>query len=291
MRTGSRFRSLLWLVSATTLEAWSSTPTSEGIISSEQSSLCTSPAWSRRTVLQTSAFMAGIVLPTTVALQACAFDTPTAASRSGDIGGGIDISLDTSNQVLSDPPDVVFPLPYAGRWACQRTIVSIEGDQYQAQAAYKALGGSTEHFPKTIENFETKLIPAPFNSDNYAVVDRTSERSSRTGTSSKNIQWNINQPNVLQSGDSNTKLTVIQRSVTIPSLNQGVLAGSQELVRIQEGPFTRAALVKQRYRPSPSDPNLIEGLEILKTFRVLDGIAGTEFPTSTIKSQILLTRL
>ena len=35
---------------------------------------------------------------------------------------------------------------------------------------------------------------------------------------------------------------------------------------------------------------LVEGLEIVKTYRVLDGIAGIEFPTSTTKSTIRLTR-
>mmetsp|Transcript_2993 Transcript_2993/g.8175 ORF Transcript_2993/g.8175 Transcript_2993/m.8175 type:complete len:224 (+) Transcript_2993:308-979(+) len=35
---------------------------------------------------------------------------------------------------------------------------------------------------------------------------------------------------------------------------------------------------------------IVEGLEIMKTYRVLDGVAGTEMPTSTTKSMIRLTR-
>lgn len=33
----------------------------------------------------------------------------------------------------------------------------------------------------------------------------------------------------------------------------------------------------------------MEGLEIVKTYRVLDGIAGAEMPTSTTKTQIRLS--
>ena len=35
---------------------------------------------------------------------------------------------------------------------------------------------------------------------------------------------------------------------------------------------------------------VVEGLEIVKTYRVLDGVAGIEFPTSTTKSTLRLTR-
>ena len=38
------------------------------------------------------------------------------------------------------------------------------------------------------------------------------------------------------------------------------------------------------------DQRVVEGLEVVKTFRVLDGVAGTEYPTSTIRSQLRLTR-
>lgn len=38
------------------------------------------------------------------------------------------------------------------------------------------------------------------------------------------------------------------------------------------------------------DQRVVEGLEVVKTFRVLDGVAGTEYPTSSIRSQLRLTR-
>jgi hypothetical protein len=70
----------------------------------------------------------------------------------------------------------------------------------------------------------------------------------------------------------------------------------------------RAVRVQHRYRPqqlggsgadgngvantnvSNHNVNVVEGIEIIKTYRVLDGIAGTEYPTSTTRSQFLLTR-
>ena len=35
---------------------------------------------------------------------------------------------------------------------------------------------------------------------------------------------------------------------------------------------------------------VIEGIELVKTYRVLDGVAGVEFPTSTTKSVLRLVR-
>ena len=55
----------------------------------------------------------------------------------------------------------------------------------------------------------------------------------------------------------------------------------------------RAVRVKRRYRRAldeKSGGRIVEGLEIMKTYRVLDGIAGVEMPTSTTESQIKLTR-
>ena len=53
-----------------------------------------------------------------------------------------------------------------------------------------------------------------------------------------------------------------------------------------------AARVQRRFRRAltPEGERLVEGLEILKTYRVLDGIAGVEYPTSTTKSLIRMTR-
>ena len=35
---------------------------------------------------------------------------------------------------------------------------------------------------------------------------------------------------------------------------------------------------------------VVEGIELVKTYRVLDDVAGVEFPTSTTKSSLRLTR-
>ena len=235
-----------------------------------------------------------------------AAESPT-RPRTVDVGGGVDMSVDTSRKIISDPPDVVFPASLEGRWACERQILSVEGDQFQAQAAWKNLGGSTKDFPKTFEKYEVQMIPAPFDSNKnsnsnsnssskYTVLDRAAEITARiqssTGSAPAKVNWK--QPNVLTHGDTN--LVVIQRSVIPPNIDQGIIAGTQELIRIQDGPFVRAALVKQRFRPASATTGsgsiaAIEGLEILKTFRVLDGVAGTELPTSTIKSRLLLTKL
>ena len=76
--------------------------------------------------------------------------------------------------------------------------------------------------------------------------------------------------------------------------------GSNELLRITTaagsvlGSFDiqYAARVQRRWRRGTTDSGarVVEGLEIMKTYRVLDGIAGVEFPTSTTKSVVRLTR-
>ena len=72
--------------------------------------------------------------------------------------------------------------------------------------------------------------------------------------------------------------------------------GSNELVRVTTRSLgfdiTYAARVQRRWRRATTDTGarVVEGLEILKTYRVLDGIAGVELPTSTLKSTIRLTR-
>jgi len=50
--------------------------------------------------------------------------------------------------------------------------------------------------------------------------------------------------------------------------------------------------VQRRFRRAfgKDGSRIVEGLEIVKTFRVMDGIAGTEMPTSTTKSSLRLAR-
>lgn len=234
--------------------------------------------WDRRKFLLT--FSPTLILPT------AANAVTSVRPRTVDVGGGVDISADTTTTVLSDPANLVFPASLQGRWSCQRTVVSVDGDFYQAQSAWKALGGGATNknsFGSVPEQYETHLVTfGP-----YAVVDRGYEWSTRAKQTMDAVQWNRDQPNLLK---ANNEVAVVQRSVIVPNLEQGIVAGGQELIRITEGPFVRAALIKQRFRQGDS-PDVVEGLEIMKTFRVLDGVAGTEFPTSTTKSQIRLTRI
>eukprot|EP00555_Chaetoceros_dichaeta_P012762 CAMPEP_0198257086 /NCGR_PEP_ID=MMETSP1447-20131203/6844_1 /TAXON_ID=420782 /ORGANISM="Chaetoceros dichaeta, Strain CCMP1751" /LENGTH=352 /DNA_ID=CAMNT_0043943893 /DNA_START=232 /DNA_END=1290 /DNA_ORIENTATION=+ len=91
------------------------------------------------------------------------------------------------------------------------------------------------------------------------------------------------------------ELVVVDRTIEAPSENG---FGYNELIRITTaagglapGNVIRAARVKRRFRRAfDKDGNrVVEGLEIVKTFRVLDGVAG-EIPTSTTKSQIQFFR-
>ena len=89
----------------------------------------------------------------------------------------------------------------------------------------------------------------------------------------------------------------MQRAVEPPS-DKGW--GSNELVRLTTaagsvfGGFQvdYAARVQRRFRRAVADSGerVVEGLEIVKTYRVLDGVAGVEMPTSTTKSILRLTR-
>ena len=154
-----------------------------------------------------------------------------------------------------------------------------------AETAWKSLGGGkTGSSFKQAESFQVKFIKSDAISDGV-VLDRGFEMASRT--KSQSVQWNLEEPNVL--AYDKTKLSVVQRSVELPS-DKGF--GFNELYRIDEGPFTRATQVKRRYRRAFDDNGnrVVEGLEIMKTYRVLDGIAGTEIPTSLTKSQIRFTR-
>lgn len=258
-------------------------------------------SWDRRAFFTTT----GLLLP-----------SPAWAAASGnsmvDVGRGVDVSIDTSGARLSDPNNLVFPGSFAGRYACQRTIMSIEGDVYQAQSAWRGLGANPGHAVFAVgqapEVYETQLIPIHDGTSNYAVVDRQFEWTSRSTSSSSSsaaasptlssssVQWNPQTPNTAQIG-STISWAIIQRSVILPNLDQGMVAGGQELVRIRDGTgplvaTTRAVQIKTRVRPAPPGaPHDLEGLELVKTYRVLDGIAGTEFPTSTTKSLLKWKRL
>lgn len=150
------------------------------------------------------------------------------------------------------------------------------------------------------------------------ILDRAYEMEERTGRgggsgsgsggeATTTVQWDPFAPNILKyerpdgsNSSPATELKVVQRKIE-PQNNQGSLVGSNELIRLTtktNGPFNTnfdivyAARVQRRWRRSTTEEGdrVVEGLEIVKTYRVLDGIAGIEFPTSTVKSTIRLTR-
>jgi hypothetical protein len=213
--------------------------------------------------------------------------------RNVDVGGGFDLLSTDPRRFLSEK-DAFYPSSMEGVWNCQRVVAQIDGDSFQAESAWRCLGGSGSLKVNALESFSTRYISSTATIGNDGGVvndrivnDRGFEMASRR-QDAKIVSWNVEQPDALEY-DNATKLLVVQRSVELPS-DQGF--GFNELIRIDDGPIMRAAKVKRRYRRAfdENGNRVVEGLEIMKTFRVLDGIAGTEFPTSTTKSQIRMTR-
>ena len=168
---------------------------------------------------------------------------------------------------------------------------------------------------KSPEAFEARFIDTRQIGTNQAVVgldgrryfgvvlDRGAELDARVRGAS--VLWDPLKPNLLSyersvgGRGSAAELKVVQRSVEQPSeATKG--CGFNELVRITtasdslfgELKITYAARVQRRYRRglTASGERVVEGLEVMKTFRVLDGVAGVEMPTSTTKSSIRFTR-
>jgi len=238
---------------------------------------------------------------------------PIVFERVQGIGGGFDM--------LADKPivdvDILYPPSLNGTWVCERKVVSVEGDVNQAEGAWKLLGGTAGgDFQKSEEKYYVRFVDLRRSTDGIIgldgkkyygdVFDRGYEIVERTGgTAATVVQWDPRAPNTLKykKSDDNcpeTELKVVQRTVE-PQNNKGSLVGSNELIRVttktsalfgSSFDFTFAARVQRRWRRSTTDEGdrVVEGLEIVKTYRVLDGIAGIEFPTSTIKSTIRLTR-
>eukprot|EP00547_Thalassionema_nitzschioides_P004639 CAMPEP_0194214546 /NCGR_PEP_ID=MMETSP0156-20130528/15790_1 /TAXON_ID=33649 /ORGANISM="Thalassionema nitzschioides, Strain L26-B" /LENGTH=255 /DNA_ID=CAMNT_0038942829 /DNA_START=58 /DNA_END=825 /DNA_ORIENTATION=- len=215
---------------------------------------------------------------------------PVERVRSVDVGDGVDLMAEPK---LQKNPDVVFPSSMEGLWTCKRAVTTFDGDAFMGTTVWKALGGTNKKSSQLEtfnEEYESRFIPSNLVDPSYKVLDRGFEMASRTG--SKNVVWDVREPNRLKyyyNENDKIQIDVVQRAVEVPS-DAGF--GFQELYRITDGPFVRAALVKRRYRRAFDEQNQrqVQGLEIMKTFRVLDGMAGTEFPTATIKTSILMTR-
>ena len=225
-----------------------------------------------------------------------------AQARNIDTGpGGVDLYLD-SKYSKSYPKDVLYPKSMEGPWLVERVVTSMEGDAFQAETAWRSLGGSGDFRKK--ETYLTRYLPQGLvdidnvdpNAERFTILDRGFERQTRSSgsiSSSQNIEstsvvWTTQKPDTLQT--DKVEIAVVQRKAENPT-DEGW--GYDELYRVTEGTlFQRAARVKRRYRRAFDEEGnrIIEGLEIQKTFRVLDGIAGTEFPTSTTKSTIRMKR-
>jgi hypothetical protein len=188
--------------------------------------------------------------------------------------------------------DVLFPSALKGDWHATRKITLVEGDAGMAEAAWRGLGGQGD-FKALTERFPTRFVGQPGSGPMMGVVmDRGFETAARIGAAGGRVlQWEHERPNVLRysgvAGAGEVVVRVWQRS--IEQLDGGF--GFKELYTIDEGSgpgkFERVASIKRRYRLSSGG---IDGLEIMKTFRLLDGVVG-DLPTSTMKTRIRLDRL
>jgi hypothetical protein len=224
--------------------------------------------------------------------------------RVAGIGGGADMFTGVPPAIR----DVVYPPSLNGTWVCDRVVTSVEGDVGQAAGAWRLLGGDGDL--RQPERFNVRFVDQPpggaqavTGMDGRAyygvVLDRGFAFDSRTHGAA--VSWSKSMPNVLKyerkagGRGSAAELRVMQRSVELPS-DKGW--GSNELVRVTTDAgsvfeLTYAARIQRRFRRA-NDPatgaRVVEGLEIVKTYRVLDGVAGIEFPTSTTKATIRLVR-
>jgi hypothetical protein len=239
---------------------------------------------SRRIFLLSSSAAIGLALP-----------AQQASARNIDTGpGGVDL-YSTLIRPSSYPKDVTYPLSIQGPWLVQRVVTSVEGDAFQAETAWRTLGGSgdfhkTEKFlTRYLEQEQSSTLTGNDGSERFTILDRGYERQARSSSSSSNLVWSQQNPDTLNT--DKVEVAVVQRTAEPPT-DEGF--GYNELYRLSEGQlFQRAARVQRRYRRAFDEQTgnrIIEGLEIQKTFRVLDGIAGTEFPTSTTKSMIRMKR-
>ena len=147
-----------------------------------------------------------------------------------------------------------------------------------------------------------------------AILDRGLDISARRNGNVHNVSWNIDTQTLHYETDNDkVDISVVQRKVEYPSANG---FGFDELYKIASsagGLFgdtnvLRAVRVKRRYRRALDENGnrIVDGIELMKvsfqlyislsfsnftkTYRVLDGIAGIEMPTSTTKSQIQLSK-
>ena len=219
--------------------------------------------------------------------------------RVPEVGQGTDIM--SNSDAYSD---AVYPKSLKGLWEVEKTVVSSEGDVGQAETAWFLLGGAKEAFKsKRGETYETLYVDPTSSSSSYSyevdgesvvgvVLDRGFELKSRADTSIEDVSYDSSDFNHLTYHRQKQTISIdtVQRQVLLPD-SKGW--GSNELLRITtpSPQLYRAVKVSRRYRRSyEGEERVIEGIEIVKTYRVMDGIAGTEYPTSTTKSTLKLRR-
>lgn len=226
------------------------------------------------------------------------------------IGGGFDISTPNASNLASS--DAYYPSSMSDtRWKVQRVVTSVEGDAGQACTIWTLLGGSNEKAftSQLTESYtayfiESEAEDAIYQYDGRAVkasvLDRATTLSSRVGIDSSSILWERDRPQQTLRYSRNTnnkdtvKLSVLQRKNELSEAG----FGSDELLKLTSttlgGTIDRACRIKSRYRrgfDETTGKRIIDGLEIVTTYRVLDGVAGIEMHTSTCKSRIRLTEL
>ena len=230
--------------------------------------------------------------------------------RVPEVGQGTDIM--SNSDAYSDP---VYPKSLKGLWEVEKTVVSSEGDVGQAETAWFLLGGAKEAFKsKRGEIYETLYVDptssslsssslSSLSSSSYSyevdgesvvgvVLDKGFELKSRADISIEDVSYDSSDFNHLTYHQQKQTISIdtVQRQVLLPD-SKGW--GSNELLRITtpSPQLYRAVKVSRRFRRSyEGEERVIEGIEIVKTYRVMDGIAGTEYPTSTTKSTLKLRR-
>lgn len=222
------------------------------------------------------------------------------------IGGGADLLTGRPSV-----PDVLFPPSLLGYWRCERAVTLVEGDAAQAAGAWFDLGGDLDgggDFRKAPEAFYTRFVPSPTGGVTDGgvgvVLDRGFEVDARVHGAAS-VSWDVRAPGTLtyerRAGGGGiggpVELAVVERRVEPPS---DVGFGFNELVRVTGSAgglfggaqLVKAARVQRRYRRAydAAGERVVEGLEVMRTYRVLDGVAGVELPTSTTKSTLRLSR-
>ena len=143
--------------------------------------------------------------------------------------------------------------------------------------------------------FEGKIMQA-------AILDRPLELTSRVGIDKGSIILDTQTNSIEYTRNNNegpVNLTVVSRKIEPPT-ESGF--GSDEVYRILSsagGVFAgtnvyRCARVRRRFRrgfDESTGKRILDGLEIVTTHRVMDGVAGIEMPTSTCKTRLRYTQL